>query len=36
VLQFDQEVKFRQSEINLVIGATGSGKTSLLMALLGG
>ncbi|CCM01503.1 uncharacterized protein FIBRA_03559 [Fibroporia radiculosa] len=31
----EDEVKFQQGKINLIIGPTGSGKTSLLMALLG-
>jgi energy-coupling factor transporter ATP-binding protein EcfA2 len=34
-LRIDDEVKFKQGAINLVIGPTGSGKTSVLMALLG-
>lgn len=34
-LQIDEEVKFKEGAINLVIGPTGSGKTSVLMALLG-
>ncbi|PBK89773.1 P-loop containing nucleoside triphosphate hydrolase protein [Armillaria gallica] len=35
LLRVDEEVIFRKNSINLVIGPTGSGKTSLLMALLG-
>ncbi|KAL0957018.1 hypothetical protein HGRIS_003119 [Hohenbuehelia grisea] len=35
VLRVDGEVLFKHGCINLVIGPTGSGKTSLLMALLG-
>ncbi|KAM5536848.1 hypothetical protein V8D89_009566 [Ganoderma adspersum] len=35
VLNVDGEVLFRRGQINLVVGPTGSGKTSLLMALLG-
>lgn len=35
-LQMDGEVIFKRGGINLIIGPTGSGKTSLLMALLGG
>lgn len=34
-LQIDDEVFFKHGCINLVIGQTGTGKTSLLMALLG-
>ncbi|TDL20540.1 P-loop containing nucleoside triphosphate hydrolase protein [Rickenella mellea] len=34
-LHFDGEVMFRRGGINLIIGPTASGKTSLLMALLG-
>lgn len=34
-LQMDGEVTFKRGAINLIIGPTGSGKTSLLMALLG-
>lgn len=34
-LRIDGELLFKQGCINLVIGPTGSGKTSLLMALLG-
>ncbi|KAI1792393.1 P-loop containing nucleoside triphosphate hydrolase protein [Ganoderma leucocontextum] len=35
VLNVDGEVLFRRGQINLIVGPTGSGKTSLLMALLG-
>ncbi|PBK67602.1 P-loop containing nucleoside triphosphate hydrolase protein [Armillaria solidipes] len=35
LLRVDEELVFRKNSINLVIGPTGSGKTSLLMALLG-
>ncbi|KAG6891401.1 hypothetical protein C0992_007625 [Termitomyces sp. T32_za158] len=35
VLRIEDELKFQRGQINLVIGPTGSGKTSLLMALLG-
>ncbi len=35
VLNIEDEVIFKRSSINLVVGPTGSGKTSLLMALLG-
>ncbi|KAI0357917.1 P-loop containing nucleoside triphosphate hydrolase protein [Trametes cingulata] len=35
VLNIEDEVIFQRGEINLIIGPTGSGKTSLLMALLG-
>ncbi|KAF5309503.1 hypothetical protein D9619_012343 [Psilocybe cf. subviscida] len=34
-LRIDGEVKFKGNSINLIIGPTGSGKTSILMALLG-
>ncbi|KAJ6610803.1 hypothetical protein B0H10DRAFT_2059064 [Mycena sp. CBHHK59/15] len=34
-LNIDGEVLFERGRINLVVGPTGSGKTSLLMALLG-
>ncbi|KAH9907116.1 ABC transporter type 1, transmembrane domain-containing protein [Fomitopsis serialis] len=34
-LRIDDDLVFRKGSINLVIGPTGSGKTSLLMALLG-
>ncbi|KAJ3557435.1 hypothetical protein NM688_g1474 [Phlebia brevispora] len=35
MLHIDDEVVFKTGEINLIIGPTGSGKTSMLMALLG-
>ncbi len=35
VLNIEDEVIFKRGSINLVVGPTGSGKTSLLMALLG-
>ncbi|KAI0758967.1 P-loop containing nucleoside triphosphate hydrolase protein [Fomes fomentarius] len=35
LLQVDDEVIFRRGKLNLVVGPTGAGKTSLLMALLG-
>ena len=34
-LTIDDELLFKRNGINLIIGSTGSGKTSLLMALLG-
>ncbi|KAI0677672.1 hypothetical protein C8Q78DRAFT_1003851 [Trametes maxima] len=34
-LRIDDEVIFRRGQVNLIVGPTGSGKTSLLMALLG-
>ena len=34
-LSIDEEVVFKRGHINLIVGPTGSGKTSLLMALLG-
>ena len=34
-LRIDEEVQFKKGAINLVLGPTGSGKTSVLMALLG-
>lgn len=34
-LRINDDLMFRRGDINLIIGATGSGKTSLLMALLG-
>lgn len=34
-LQVEEPVIFQRGRINLVVGPTGSGKTSLLMALLG-
>ena len=33
-LNLEGEIKFKRDAINLIIGPTGSGKTSLLMALL--
>ncbi|KAJ6468064.1 P-loop containing nucleoside triphosphate hydrolase protein [Mycena vitilis] len=35
LLRIDGEILFERGRINLVVGPTGSGKTSLLMALLG-
>ncbi len=35
MLSIDDEVFFPRGKINLIIGPTGAGKTSLLMALLG-
>ncbi|KAI0709575.1 P-loop containing nucleoside triphosphate hydrolase protein [Cerioporus squamosus] len=35
VLNIEDEVIFKRGGINLIVGPTGSGKTSLLMALLG-
>ncbi|KAI0656583.1 multidrug resistance-associated ABC transporter [Cubamyces menziesii] len=35
VLNIDGEVIFKRGRMNLILGPTGSGKTSLLMALLG-
>ncbi|OJT09188.1 ATP-binding cassette transporter abc4, partial [Trametes pubescens] len=35
VLAVDDELIFQRDRINLIVGPTGSGKTSLLMALLG-
>ncbi|KAH9939278.1 uncharacterized protein BXZ73DRAFT_99482 [Epithele typhae] len=35
VLRIDEDVAFRRGATNLVVGPTGSGKTSLLMAMLG-
>jgi type II secretory pathway predicted ATPase ExeA len=35
VLEIAGELIFKRGGINLIIGPTGSGKTSLLMALLG-
>ncbi|GBE88702.1 ATP-binding cassette transporter abc4 [Sparassis crispa] len=35
VLHIDDELTFKRGHINLIIGPTGSGKTSVLMALLG-
>jgi energy-coupling factor transporter ATP-binding protein EcfA2 len=34
-LRIDEELIFKEGKFNLIIGPTGSGKTSLLMALLG-
>lgn len=34
-LRFDGEVLFAKNKINLIVGPTASGKTSLLMAILG-
>ncbi len=34
-LRIDNEVTFKRGSINLIVGPTGSGKTSILMALLG-
>lgn len=34
-LSIDHELKFAKGVLNIIIGPTGSGKTSLLMALLG-
>jgi ABC-type multidrug transport system fused ATPase/permease subunit len=34
-LHIDEQLLFRRGKINMVIGPTGCGKTSLLMALLG-
>ena len=34
-LRIDDELTFKRGHINLIVGATGTGKTSLLMALLG-
>lgn len=35
VLHVEDELVFKRGKVNLIIGPTGSGKTSLLMALLG-
>ena len=35
VLNIDGELLFKRGQMNLIVGPTGSGKTSLLMALLG-
>ncbi|KAF9458727.1 P-loop containing nucleoside triphosphate hydrolase protein [Collybia nuda] len=35
LLKIEGDLLFKQGQINLIIGPTGSGKTSLLMALLG-
>jgi ABC-type multidrug transport system fused ATPase/permease subunit len=34
-LRIDEELVFKRGKINLIVGVTGAGKTSLLMALLG-
>lgn len=34
-LHIDDEVVFKRGAFNLIVGPTGSGKTSILMALLG-
>ncbi|GJE85927.1 multidrug resistance-associated ABC transporter [Phanerochaete sordida] len=34
-LRIEEEVTFKRGAINLIVGPTGSGKTSMLMALLG-
>ena len=34
-LRITDEVTFKKGAINLIVGPTGSGKTSMLMALLG-
>ncbi len=34
-LHIDEELNFEPSHVNLVVGPTGSGKTALLLALLG-
>lgn len=34
-LKVTEELKFKRGAINLILGPTGSGKTSLLMSLLG-
>lgn len=34
-LRLEGEVLFKRNKINLIVGSTASGKTSLLMALLG-
>ncbi|KAI8982789.1 multidrug resistance-associated ABC transporter [Trametes punicea] len=34
-LRIEDEVTFKRGKVNLIVGPTGSGKTSLLMALLG-
>lgn len=34
-LQIEDELVFKQGVVNLIVGPTGSGKSSLLMALLG-
>lgn len=34
-LRVDEEIRFRHGTLNLISGPTASGKTSLLMSLLG-
>ena len=34
-MRIEEELLFKQGHINLIVGPTGSGKTSMLMALLG-
>lgn len=34
-LRITDEVTFKRGAVNLIVGPTGSGKTSMLMALLG-
>ena len=34
-LRIEEELSFTRDQISLIVGPTGSGKTSLLMALLG-
>lgn len=34
-LRIIEEIQFKRGAINLILGSTGSGKTSLLMSLLG-
>ena len=35
ILRIEDELTFKRGHMNLVVGATGTGKTSLLMPLLG-
>jgi ABC-type transport system involved in cytochrome bd biosynthesis fused ATPase/permease subunit len=35
LLRIDDELTFKRNCLNLIVGPTGSGKTSMLMALLG-
>ncbi|OCH83833.1 P-loop containing nucleoside triphosphate hydrolase protein [Obba rivulosa] len=35
ILRIEDELIFKRGQVNLIVGPTGSGKTSLLMALLG-
>ena len=35
MLRVEEELVFKRGKVNLIVGPTGSGKTSLLMALLG-